>query len=87
MIGPLPKEYDQNARCAYHMGSPGHDPNYCWALKHEVQDLTDNGMIVIASHLLVISFLIPYHVTQQGSQVRLLIWFLLMIFLSILQSL
>ena len=33
--------YHPNARCAYHLESPGHDTNNCWALKNNIQDLID----------------------------------------------
>ena len=33
--------YNPNARCAYHLDSPGHDTNNCWALKNKVQDLIE----------------------------------------------
>ena len=33
--------YNPDARCAYHCGSPGHDTNNCWALKNKVQDMID----------------------------------------------
>lgn len=48
MISSLLKGYDQNAWCAYHMDSWGHDTNNCWAFKHKLQDLIKNGTIVIA---------------------------------------
>ena len=42
---PNPKtsspNYNPDARCAYHFGSPGHDTNNCWALKNKVQDMID----------------------------------------------
>ena len=33
--------YNPNARCAYHSGSPGHDTNDCWALKYKIQNMID----------------------------------------------
>ena len=33
--------YNQNARCAFHSNSPGHDTNNCWDLKNKLQDLID----------------------------------------------
>lgn len=43
IIVPLPKGYDQNACCAYHMYTPGHDTNNCRTLKHKLQDLINNS--------------------------------------------
>lgn len=48
MMGPLPKNYDQDTRCAYPMNSPGHDTDDCWALRHKAQDLIDNGTLAIS---------------------------------------
>ena len=37
--------YNPNARCANHFESPGHDTNYCWALRNKVQDLLESKEI------------------------------------------
>ena len=40
---PNPKtsspNYNPDAWCAYHYGSPGHDTNDCWALKYKIQNM------------------------------------------------
>ena len=47
LIGPHPNpktsspNYNPNAMCAYHSGSPGHDTNDCWVLKYKIQNLID----------------------------------------------
>ena len=47
MINPHPNpktsspNYNQDARCAYHSGSPGHDTNDCWMLKYKIQNMID----------------------------------------------
>ena len=47
LIGPHPNpktsspNYNLDARCAYHFGSPGHDTNDCWALKYKIQNMID----------------------------------------------
>ncbi|XP_074298824.1 uncharacterized protein LOC141629772 [Silene latifolia] len=53
-IGPTPdpladrqgKWYKQNAYCAYHQGK-GHDTENCYRLKHEIQDMIENGSLPI----------------------------------------
>jgi len=39
---PYPKNYDENAKCDYHGGAPGHSTEKCMALKHNVQALIDS---------------------------------------------
>ena len=45
LIGPHPNpktsspNYNPNARCAYHFGSPGPDTNDCWALNYKIQNM------------------------------------------------
>ncbi|XP_058741904.1 uncharacterized protein LOC131614320 [Vicia villosa] len=41
----LPANWDANARCEFHSGSPGHNIENCKALKHKVQDLLDSKAI------------------------------------------
>ena len=47
LIGPHPNlknsshNYNPDATCAYHSGSPGHDTNNCWALKYKIQNMID----------------------------------------------
>ncbi|XP_058757655.1 uncharacterized protein LOC131630928 [Vicia villosa] len=41
----LPPNWDANARCEFHSGSPGHNIENCKALKHKVQDLLDSKAI------------------------------------------
>lgn len=45
---PLPKSYDPQAHCAYHQG-PGHHTDRCLTLKHAIQDLVDQGKVVISN--------------------------------------
>lgn len=45
LVAPLPQNYDPNARCDYHVGSPGHTFENCWGLKHKVQDLVESKAI------------------------------------------
>ena len=37
--------YNPNAICVYHSDSPGHDMNDCWALKNNIQDLINEGVL------------------------------------------
>src|ERR1044072_839106 len=46
MHGKLPRDFDENARCDFHSGAPCHDTENCMALKHKVQDLLDEGIIL-----------------------------------------
>lgn len=46
--GPLSKNYDQDARCAHHMNASRHYTEDCWALRHNVQDLIENGAIAVS---------------------------------------
>ncbi|CAL5413016.1 unnamed protein product [Camellia sinensis] len=41
----LPPKHDQNKYCAYHQQT-GHDTDSCFRLRHDVQDLFDNKVIV-----------------------------------------
>ena len=42
---PLPSRFDMNKRCAYHQG-PSHDTDNCFGLRHAIQNLIDNKVIV-----------------------------------------
>ncbi|KAF5185323.1 hypothetical protein FRX31_025088 [Thalictrum thalictroides] len=42
---PPPRTYDPNARCDYHMGSPGHWTDRCYNLRHRIQDLRDQPQL------------------------------------------
>src|ERR1043165_5708831 len=46
MHGKLPRDYVDNARCDFHSGAPCHDTENCMTLKHKVQDLLDEGIIL-----------------------------------------
>jgi hypothetical protein len=43
-----PPSYDENARCEFHSGAPGHNVENCKAFKHVVQDLVDSKAINFA---------------------------------------
>ncbi|KAK2396956.1 hypothetical protein QL285_058583 [Trifolium repens] len=42
---PYPPGFDENARCDYHNGSPGHNIENCRAFKHKVQELIDQKLL------------------------------------------
>lgn len=44
---PKRKIYDPSKKCAYHSGSPGHDTQDYWSLKHKIQNLIDSGDTVV----------------------------------------
>ncbi|KAI5431293.1 hypothetical protein KIW84_035463 [Lathyrus oleraceus] len=53
MLTPLrpdqrPANYDENAKCEFHSGAPGHNIENCKAFKHMVQDLVDSKAINFA---------------------------------------
>lgn len=43
---PPPRWHDANAICEYHSKSPGHWTDRCFALKHRVQDLIDQKLLI-----------------------------------------
>jgi hypothetical protein len=43
-----PANYDENARCEFHSGAPGHNIEGCRAFKHAVQDMVDSKAISLA---------------------------------------
>ncbi|KAI5445420.1 hypothetical protein KIW84_013598 [Lathyrus oleraceus] len=43
-----PASYDENAKCEFHSGAPGHNIENCKAFKHTVQDLVDSKAINFA---------------------------------------
>ncbi|KAI5394763.1 hypothetical protein KIW84_061398 [Lathyrus oleraceus] len=43
-----PANYDENAKCKFHSGAPGHNMENCKAFKHVVQDLVDSKAINFA---------------------------------------
>ncbi|KAL7179799.1 hypothetical protein ACSBR1_043077 [Camellia fascicularis] len=42
---PLPAKHDSTQYCAYHQQN-GHTTDNCFRLRHEVQDLFDNGVVL-----------------------------------------
>ncbi|CAK8560703.1 unnamed protein product [Lathyrus sativus] len=44
----LPRNYDSNARCAFHSNAPGHSTEKCRALHMKVQDLVDSKALNFA---------------------------------------
>ncbi|KAK2368225.1 hypothetical protein QL285_081434 [Trifolium repens] len=42
---PYPPGFDENARCDYHNGSPGHNIENCKAFKYKVQELIDQKLL------------------------------------------
>ena len=43
-----PPNYDENAKCEFHSGAPGHNIEGCRAFKHVVQDMVDSETINLA---------------------------------------
>lgn len=46
MSNPLPRWYNPNARCEFHSGGAGHETDNCYNLKHRVQDLIDQKLLI-----------------------------------------
>ncbi|KAI5436521.1 hypothetical protein KIW84_022857 [Lathyrus oleraceus] len=46
-----PANYNENARCEFHSGAPGHNIEGCRAFKHFVQDMVDSKAISLAQIL------------------------------------
>ncbi|XP_070022116.1 uncharacterized protein [Nicotiana sylvestris] len=44
---PASPTYRAGVRCAYHLGAEGHDTNDCWTLKRAVENLIEQGKIVL----------------------------------------
>ncbi|XP_070018063.1 uncharacterized protein [Nicotiana sylvestris] len=44
---PASPAYRAGVRCAYHSGAEGHDTNDCWTLKRAVENLIEQGKIVL----------------------------------------
>jgi len=44
---PLPDDFNPNTDCQFHQAI-GHDTDNCKRLKHEIQDLIDQGMVIIS---------------------------------------
>ncbi|KAK2422265.1 hypothetical protein QL285_032811 [Trifolium repens] len=42
---PYPPGFDENARCDYHNGSPGHNIENCKGFKHKAQELIDQKLL------------------------------------------
>ncbi|XP_045802583.1 uncharacterized protein LOC123896210 [Trifolium pratense] len=42
---PYPPGFDENARCDYHDGAPGHNIENCRGFKHKVQELIDRKLL------------------------------------------
>ena len=40
----MPPRFRMNLHYSYHQG-PGHDTDYCTALRHAIQDLIDQGLV------------------------------------------
>ncbi|RDX71529.1 hypothetical protein CR513_49111, partial [Mucuna pruriens] len=47
---PYPRNYNPNAKCEYHEGGPGHTTENCWAFKHKVQDLLEQGWLKLEAN-------------------------------------
>lgn len=44
-LDPLPPYYNPNAHCSFHGGTPGHDLEGCYALKHIMRELIEKKIL------------------------------------------
>ena len=68
---PLPSRFDMNKRCAYHQ-VPGHDTNRCFTLRHAIQDLIDNKVIVLLTRPSITNNPFPNHNFGKGLRINFL---------------
>ncbi|KAL0302650.1 UNVERIFIED_CONTAM: hypothetical protein Scaly_2959200 [Sesamum calycinum] len=62
---PLPRWY--NSRCEFHSGGVGHDTDNCYNLKHRVQDLIDQKLLIFPGTSLIQN---PLPIHEVGSSFR-----------------
>ena len=67
---PLPSMFDLNKRCAYHKGL-GHETNYCFTLRHVIQDLIDNNVIASPTRPSITNNPLPNHNFGKGLRKRI----------------
>ena len=68
---PLPSRFNVNKRCAYHQG-PSHETNRCLTLRHAIQDLIDNKVIVPPTRPSIIANPLPNHNFGKGLMINCL---------------
>ena len=56
----LPRNYKANEYCEYHQGN-GHKTEACWTLRNRIQDLVDNGSIILKSRPNITKNPLPNH--------------------------
>ncbi|KAI5410441.1 hypothetical protein KIW84_055810 [Lathyrus oleraceus] len=74
-----PASFDENAKCEFHSGAPGHNVENCKAFKHVVQDLVDSKAINFAPSPNVNANPMPAHgqmgvnaISEDGRRIGLL---------------
>ena len=61
-INPTTKFFRVDLRCAYHSGGAGNDTEGCINLKHKIQDLIDNRVIILQALSTNVNLNpLPYH--------------------------
>ena len=71
ILNPLPSRFNVNKRCAYHRG-PGHETDHCFTLRHAIQDLIDNKVIVPPIRPSITNNLLPNHNFGKGPRINCL---------------
>ena len=66
---PLPSRFGLNKRCAYHQG-PGHDTDRCFTLRHAIQDLIDNKVIIPPTRPSITNNPLPNHNFWKGPRIN-----------------
>lgn len=75
MTGPLPKNYDPDTRCAYHMNAPMHDTKDCWALRHKGQHLIESEAFAVSPPISLNIGTNPLSAHGAGPSYSVVIWF------------
>ncbi|XP_077224177.1 uncharacterized protein LOC143857604 [Tasmannia lanceolata] len=68
---PLPKNYNPREHCEYHQG-PGHTTDRCIALKHVIQDLLENDLLVFPPKPNITNNPLPNHALPPPAQVGMI---------------
>ena len=67
----LPAKFDVTKRYAYNQ-SPGYDTDKCFGLRHTIQDLIDNKVIILPTRPSITNNLLPNHNFGRGPRINYL---------------
>ena len=46
-LNPNSLGFQENQRCEYHLGAPGHNTDNCWTLKGSIEKLIEHEVVVV----------------------------------------